>query len=400
MVMKKRNLFSMTAMTLFVSVALMPVLTGCTSTWQSAASADDGMYGSHNRVEIANRQRAEAEARRAEAEARRAELEALRVEAEVAALQNGTYSSSNNYSNSYTSVLADTYESAYARRLMGFTSPTYRMPSSYYNLRYSSTYNYVTAYDPAFYNIMVSGDQVWVEPKYISSMFGTWGATNVTIGIGIATPYSWYYGWNRPYYSSAWWGYPRYSWYDWNWGICYNPGHWWGYGYGWGPSWGAGWHYGPNYGWRPSAPAPPRPQVQPRPGRQNITGGYSSPSTRYQSPSSGKNYGTGGSNRGTVNGSGTFNPNRQGNSNSGTGSGSGAIRSRGNTGSGSSGSGSGSSTNRNNTQRGGSSSFFNNNSGGSRSNGGSSYNGGSSGGSRSGGGSSSGGGNRGNSIGR
>ncbi|MFQ7502779.1 MAG: hypothetical protein ACLRMJ_05950 [Alistipes finegoldii] len=42
------------------------------------------------------------------------------------------------------------------------------MPSSYYNFRYGSSFTYATAYDPAFYNIIISGDEVWVEPKYIT----------------------------------------------------------------------------------------------------------------------------------------------------------------------------------------------------------------------------------------
>ena len=376
-------------------------LSGCSAAWQSAASSNDGMYGVHDKVQIANRQREAAELRRAEAEARRAELEARIAEAQVNAIENNYYYD-NSGSYDYSSIVADTYESAYLRRLRGFSSPTYRMPSSYYNLRYSGAFNYATAYDPAFYNIMVSGDQVWVEPKYISSMFGTWGAANVTFGLSFY-PYSWYYGWNTPYYGS-WWGYPRYSWYDWNWGICYNPYHWWGYGYGWGPSWGHGWHYGWNQGWRPGGPGPshgyaPRPQPQ----RPNIVNNR--PSTRDQSPSSGKNYGSGSSgiNRGTVNGSGTFRPNGQGQNggSSARPSNSGTTRNRNNSGSGSY---------NNNSNRSGSSSFFNNNnnsnSGGSRSQGGSTYNNGSSsGGSRGGGysgGSSSGGGSGrgGNSIGR
>lgn len=119
--------------------------------------------------------------------------------------ENGYYDESS--SNPYNDILADTYESAYARRLRGFESPTYRMPSSYYNFRYGSSFTYATAYDPAFYNIIISGDEVWVEPKYITSMFGTWGGT----------PYGgWYFGWN---YSPSWWGYPSYAWGGWNWGF-------------------------------------------------------------------------------------------------------------------------------------------------------------------------------------
>ncbi|MBO7342516.1 MAG: hypothetical protein J6U45_00575, partial [Alistipes sp.] len=142
--------------------------------------------------------------------------------------------------NSYNNYVADDYESAYARRLLGFRSANYRMPSSYYDLRYGTASHYVTAYDPAFYNVMVSGSHVWVEPKYITSMFGTWGAVNVTMAVN--SP--WYFGFGTgfydPFYYSSW-GFPRYSWYDWNWNICYGYGGmnlWWGWGGMYRP-----WHY-------------------------------------------------------------------------------------------------------------------------------------------------------------
>ena len=105
--------------------------------------------------------------RKAAAEARRAEWEARLAEAEAAAAENGYYEYD---ANPYRSVLADDYESAYARRLRGFESPSYNMPSSYINARYSRAFDYVSAYDPAFYNVIVMGDEVWVEPKYITSM--------------------------------------------------------------------------------------------------------------------------------------------------------------------------------------------------------------------------------------
>ena len=373
--MKKVNgLLSIAALSMFSA----SVMSGCSAAWQSAASANDGMYGVHDKIEIANRQRQAAELRRAEAEARKAELEARIADAEVLALENGYYDYTDG-TMTYSSVLADTYESAYMRRLKGFNSPSYRMPSSYYNLRYGGAFNYVTAYDPAFYNVMVSGDQVWVEPKYISSMFGTWGATNVTFGVSFY-PYSWYYGWNTPYYGSAWWGSPYYySWYDWNWGFNHRP---WGYGYGWYPGW--------NYGWgHVGAPRPPHYVNAPRPQRPNIV---NRPSGGYGAPSSGGR--PSGGSRGTVSGSGVYRPSGQGGgsqtsrpSNSGT-------PSRGSSGNGS----------YNNSNRSGSSSFFNggsNSGGGSRSQGSSSYGGGSSsGGNRSGSSSSSGGGSRGNGIGR
>ena len=241
---------------------------GCSSTFYSASSnAYDDLYAIHDRQAIAERQKAEAEARRAEAEARRAEAEAQQAEwrAQLAELgvelaQNNTRTDSDgviivdgdSYSsgNVYDSFLADSYESAYARRLRGFKSLTYNMPSSYFDLRYGNSRFYVSAYDPSFYNVMVSGSQVWVEPKYITSMFGTWGATNATMLIH--SP--WYYGWSTgfydPFYYSSW-GFPHYSWYDWNWNICYGgwgTNLWWGWGgvyRPWRPYYG--FHYGPHH---------------------------------------------------------------------------------------------------------------------------------------------------------
>ena len=218
--MKKLNI-------LIGTLILSAGLAGCSSSYYASSGyANDDLYALHDKTAIARKQQAAAEARKAEAEARRAEWEAKIAEAQALAAENGYYDESS--SNPYNDILADTYESAYARRLRGFESPTYRMPSSYYNFRYGSSFTYATAYDPAFYNIIISGDEVWVEPKYITSMFGTWGGT----------PYGgWYFGWN---YSPSWWGYPSYAWGGWNWGFgftWYDP--WWGPG--WHPYWGPGW---------------------------------------------------------------------------------------------------------------------------------------------------------------
>lgn len=209
----------------------------------------DDLYGTHNQVAIAKKQQAQAELQRAAAEARKAEWEAQLAEAQARASEDAYYDQTGG-------LVADDYESAYARRLKGFSSPSYRMPSSYYDLRYtnSTALNFAMSYNPAFYNIMISGDQVWVEPKFISSMFGSWGASSY---YG-----NWYYGWGyRPSYAG--WGYPRYSWWDWNWSIGYNPWYnsYWGHNY-W-PSYypgyypGHGHHHGHNSNvvHRPSRPS-------------------------------------------------------------------------------------------------------------------------------------------------
>ena len=182
---------------------------GC-ALWQNVSYADD-LYSIHNKIAIAEQQKAEAELAKARYEAQQAQYEASLAQIKAAAAEQGVAVAEGTAVNGYDAVLADSYESAYARRLYGFSSPTYRMPSSYYTLRYSDAFHYASAYDPAFYNIMVSGDLVWVEPKYITSMFGSWGA--------VAVPsYSWYYGWGAPSY---YWNYP-YRWgLNWYWGCNY-----------------------------------------------------------------------------------------------------------------------------------------------------------------------------------
>ena len=206
---------------LFGTVILSAGLASCSSAYYASAGyASDDLYAVHDRAEISRRKQAEAEAQRAAAEARRAEWEARIAEAKAAAAENSYYEYRSADANPYESVLADDYESAYARRLRGFESPTYKMPSSYINARYGSAFNYVSAYDPAFYNIVVMGDQVWVEPKYITSMFGSWGT------VIYSDP--WYYGWNRP------WG-PSFSFGSWGWSFGWNSWHNPWYGPGWGP---------------------------------------------------------------------------------------------------------------------------------------------------------------------
>lgn len=249
----------------FLSLAFVVMLGGCTAMMESSTYGSSDLYVTNNREKVAQTLNERAEAERAEAAMRRAMIESY-------------YSTAGDMD--YTSIVANDYDSAYARRLYGFNSPTYRLPSSYYNLATSDAMRYASAYDPAFYNIMLSGDQVWVEPKYVTSMFGTWGATNVTFGI-YSSP--WVYGWggySSPYYCTMW-GYPHYSWYDWHWNMSYNPYHW-GFGYY------AG--YYPHYHCPHYRPVPPhyhpgsKPSVTDKfhtPERRNSALRYSTPTSSY-----------------------------------------------------------------------------------------------------------------------
>lgn len=237
-------------LTMVFSAMVLSMLWSCSATMYSSTGArfTDDLYATHDKQAIAKQVAVEREQARAAAEA--AAQAAREYERESG--------------NPYQDILADDYESAYARRLKGFESPTYRMPSSYYNFRYGNDAGYASAYDPSFYNVMVMGDEVWVEPKYVTSMFGTWGSpVNVNLNFGFGSGWgnsywgnSWwgnsywgnpYYGWNNPYYG---WGYP-------SWGGGY-PGwgypHWGGHYPHWGghyPSWG-GHYYDRNTSYRPS----------------------------------------------------------------------------------------------------------------------------------------------------
>lgn len=118
--------------------------------------------------------------------------------------------------NPYERVLSDSYQESYERRLRGY-EPHNRMDD--YGVYYSKDYWYASTFDPYFYNTVVEGDQVWVEPWYISSMF-LWPHTHFSFGFGFGWNYWGYSPWYSDYY------YSPYYWYSpWN----YNPypyGYW------------------------------------------------------------------------------------------------------------------------------------------------------------------------------
>jgi len=257
---------------MMIALLALPVV-GCSASFLAASNgAANDLYGSHNRTQIAQRQQAEAEARKAEAEAQRAQWEARLAEAQANQAQQNYYNASSG--ENFQSVLADDYESAYARRLRALDDASYNMPSSYTNARYSTSFQYASAYDPAFYNVMVMGDQVWVEPKYVTAMFGTWGRP---------VYYNpWYYGWAGPSYSlsfSSWGWSVGFSWYDpWFYDPWYSPYYayynpWYGPWYNpWYNPWYDPWygphhhHHYPHYG--PGGHGPHHPHY--RPGGGNV----------------------------------------------------------------------------------------------------------------------------------
>ena len=108
------------------ALAVSLMLASCTSLFSTSSFAPSDLYRTDNRVQVANELRAEAEAQRAEAEAREAQYLAMQAEAEAQRAEADYYASLDEPS--YSSIIANDYESAYARRLYGFNSPTYRLP--------------------------------------------------------------------------------------------------------------------------------------------------------------------------------------------------------------------------------------------------------------------------------
>ncbi|HOG71405.1 MAG TPA: hypothetical protein PK839_01330 [Tenuifilaceae bacterium] len=126
--------------------------------------------------------------------------------------QNDTISSDKENVNPYESILSDSYQESYERRLKGMEDPMYGLND--WSVYYSDSYRYAQAYDPNYYRLVVMGSQVWVEPWYIYNSF-SWPRTSFYFGFGYGwgyNPWSWYYdpffyspfNYYNPYYYSAW----------------------------------------------------------------------------------------------------------------------------------------------------------------------------------------------------
>jgi len=103
------------------------------------------------------------------------------------------------YENSYYDIVVRDRDDAYQRRLEGFENPYYGM--NYGAVYLSDAYWYASSYDPYFYNIIIMGDQVWVEPRWMTSSFGYW-PRNSFYSPYYYPYYSSFYGYYDPFYYS------------------------------------------------------------------------------------------------------------------------------------------------------------------------------------------------------
>ncbi len=131
--------------------------------------------------------------------------------------------------NPYEDVLVDDPIEAREKRVEAFHDPYYGYisPSVYF----SDAYWYASAYDPAFYNVIISGSSVWVEPKWMTPSFGYYSGVYIRPYYGYSINYysPWFmdYGYYGGYYGSyyhqyynsyytgynGYWGYPYYNYY-------------------------------------------------------------------------------------------------------------------------------------------------------------------------------------------
>jgi len=126
--------------------------------------------------------------------------------------------------NPYESILSNSYKESYERRLRGMEDPKYGIED--FTVRYSDAYWLAQSYDPALYHIVIMGDQVWVEPWYISTMFN-WPHSHFSFGFG--------------------YGYNNWAWNPWYYDYYYSPFYWNNSWVGYNPYWYGGYPYYNNY---------------------------------------------------------------------------------------------------------------------------------------------------------
>jgi hypothetical protein len=72
--------------------------------------------------------------------------------------------------NPYENILVDNYYDAHNRRIEAMKDISYGF-NNYYDVQFSDAYWYASTYDPIMYNVIIMGDDVWVEPNWLSNSF-------------------------------------------------------------------------------------------------------------------------------------------------------------------------------------------------------------------------------------
>jgi hypothetical protein len=239
------------------------VLWGCSSSLQmsrsSGSKTDDIYYAPGQKTEVKTDQVAENTSlkRNSSADLNLSDLEKkyadILAKDTTGKVDTVVYKAENK-ENHYEKVLSNSYQESYERRLRAQQDGYFGLGGGFNNY---NDYWYASAYDPSFYNVIVVGSSVWVEPYYISAMFGWpsygfYGYNNWPY-YGYYRPWGFGLGFNYgyPYYGYGWGGY--WGWNSYAWG--YNSGFW--NGYYWGNYYGNNYndnvYYHGSYGSRPNS---------------------------------------------------------------------------------------------------------------------------------------------------
>lgn len=142
------------------------------------------------------------------------------LEVNMDSIKNDTVVYKAEETNPYRRILSDSYEDSYERRLKGLEDPRYGLEN--WTVYLSNDYRYALTYDPTFYRVVIMGDQVWVEPWYISNMF-LWPTNN----LGLSVSLNWGYYTLGNYYGAY---YDPWYYNPWNYAAWYTPSYpvWWG----------------------------------------------------------------------------------------------------------------------------------------------------------------------------
>jgi hypothetical protein len=207
---------------LLVSLSLL-VLASCSSSIQQRQVVDDLYYSPDKKPNKEIAKEFEKDYERAIAD----EEKSVQQLDTVADLKKST--------NPYEEILVDDPVEAQERRNKAMMNPSYGI-ANYYDVRFSDAYWYASAFDPMFYNTIVMGNSVWVEPRWLSSSF----RYGYNYGGFYNAPYSsWSFGFSHHPYSS------RYSPYNYGYGYGYGYNY---FGYGYSPY---NSYYGYGYGYSP-----------------------------------------------------------------------------------------------------------------------------------------------------
>lgn len=185
----------------FLATAL--VLTSCSSSIKFGGNAgdyDDVYYNPETKIDVVKKTDS-IDVRRAVL-GEEAQMEAYKVQAQELLDSNEAVDTviyeSDMFNNPYDNVLVDNYQDSYERRLKGYSNPWYGVSNNSF-AQYSDNWWYASAYDPAFYNIVVMGNDIWVEPNYISASFGYRNVYHNSYFYGGWGNYGFYNNWYSPF---------------------------------------------------------------------------------------------------------------------------------------------------------------------------------------------------------